>query len=381
MPGPSAGAIPLLRATNIQPGKLDYVDPVWIPRELVKPVQELKVGDLVVASSSGSLSVVGKNARVLEERKATFGAFCTVIRPVNVEGRFLALWLESPTVRQLWSDKARGSNINNLKSSDLSGTEIPVPPLNVQMRIVETLEDHLSRLDNAVSDLKASSLQLKTYSRSLAHDKLTGKGRDCSSWSELTLGDIATWSSGGTPSSKTPPYYGGDIPWAVIGDLTEGPVETTAQSITTLGLEKSSAKVQPTGTIMLAMYGASIGRTGIASIPMATNQAIACAQINETLITHAYLLRFLQNQKDDFVAAGQGGAQPNISQGIIKTWAISLPPLQAQNEISQAIDIEVERVGRLSEMIQMQIDAAETLRRSLLHSAFTGQLSNEDSHD
>ena len=95
-------------------------------------------------------------------------------------------------------------------------------------------------------------------------------------WTWETLGEVATWSSGGTPKSGTPSYYGGTIPWAVIGDLDDATVIATAATVTAAGLANSSAKVVEPGTVLVAMYG-SIGKLGIAGIPMATNQAIACA--------------------------------------------------------------------------------------------------------
>ena len=95
-------------------------------------------------------------------------------------------------------------------------------------------------------------------------------------WRHLTLKDVAKWSSGGTPKAGTKEYYGGDIPWAVIGDLNDGHVSTTASTITEAGLANSSAKVVAPGTLLVGMYG-SIGKMSIADVPMATNQAIACA--------------------------------------------------------------------------------------------------------
>jgi type I restriction enzyme S subunit len=258
---------------------------------------------------------------------------------------------------------------------------IPVPPLDVQQRIVETLEEHLSRLDKALAELESARSKLLVYLRSFAHKVLNGYGDEKFGWSQTTLGDIARWSSGGTPSAKTNSYYGGGIPWAVIGDLTEGLVQETAQTITQLGLERSSAKIQPEGTVMLVMYGASIGRTGIAGIPLATNQAIACAQVDESAILPRFLLHFLQSQKDAFVRAGQGGAQPNISQGIIKAWPISVPPLENQSNICDLLDSEVELIKHLSDRVDSQLEQIATLRRSLLHAAFTGQLTNEEPND
>ena len=95
-------------------------------------------------------------------------------------------------------------------------------------------------------------------------------------WVETTLGEAARWGSGGTPKADNARYYGGEIPWAVIGDLNDAVVSETAKSITESGLAASSARVIPAGTVLIAMYG-SIGKLGIAGVDMATNQAIGFA--------------------------------------------------------------------------------------------------------
>ncbi len=98
-------------------------------------------------------------------------------------------------------------------------------------------------------------------------------------WERKTLGEVATWGSGGTPQAGNSRFYGGQIPWAIIGDLTDSDVFTTEKHITEEGLANSSAKLVPVGAILIAMYG-SIGKMGIAKVPMATNQAIAFALPN-----------------------------------------------------------------------------------------------------
>ena len=95
-------------------------------------------------------------------------------------------------------------------------------------------------------------------------------------WQWATFSDVAEWGSGGTPKADNPTYYGGSIPWAVIGDLTDGIITETATTITERGLADSAAKMIEPGTVMVAMYG-SIGKLGVAGGPMATNQAIAFA--------------------------------------------------------------------------------------------------------
>lgn len=199
-----------------------------------------------------------------------------------------------------------------------------------------------------------------------------------SSWHQSELGKVAKWGSGGTPKSGTPAFYGGEIPWAVIGDLTETWVSETAQTITKAGLDKSSAKVVRPGTVMLAMYGASIGRTGIAAIELATNQAIAFAVPIEGVINNQFLLKYLQSQKEVFVRAGQGGAQPNISQTVIKPWPIPVPPLNEQEKIVEILEEQLSRLeAALASVRSVRVKAAQ-FGNSLLHAAFSGVLTGND---
>jgi type I restriction enzyme S subunit len=182
-------------------------------------------------------------------------------------------------------------------------------------------------------------------------------------WTETTLGDVAKWGSGGTPKSGESSYYDGDIPWCVIGDLTEREVFLTEKCITSEGLKNSSAKIVEPGAVMIAMYGASIGRTGIVGRPMATNQAIAFAYPNVGTLDNRFLLCFLQTQKLQFVEAGQGAAQPNISQTVLKAWPMILPPLVEQRRIVDVVSAVDDYVNAL----QQKADTARIARKAVLH--------------
>jgi type I restriction enzyme S subunit len=104
---------------------------------------------------------------------------------------------------------------------------------------------------------------------------------------------------------------------------------------------------------MLAMYGASIGKTGITGVPMATNQAIACGQVNSDIMHELFLLYYLQGQKVEFARAGTGGAQPNISQGIVKEWPIPVPTLEVQNLILSSIAEEKSQILSAKKLIEV----------------------------
>ncbi|WP_167352101.1 restriction endonuclease subunit S [Rhodococcus gordoniae] len=169
---------------------------------------------------------------------------------------------------------------------------------------------------------------------------------------------MADWGSGGTPSRSNPEFYGGDIPWATIADLTDGPVLSTGESITRAALASSSAKLVPEGSVLVAMYG-SIGKLGIPQVPMATNQAIAFATPRQGVLDRRFLFHFLRAQRRPLLAAGRGGTQANISQTILKSWQIPLPPLSEQCRIASILDHadtlrakRREAIARLDELTQ-----------------------------
>jgi len=168
-------------------------------------------------------------------------------------------------------------------------------------------------------------------------------------WSLESLSDVAVWGSGGTPQAGHAAFYGGDIPWAVIGDLNEATVMETRASITDAGLAASSAKLVPEGAVLLAMYG-SIGKLGIAGRPMATNQAIAFALPNDRVLGK-YLFYYLMSQRHQLDAAGKGATQRNISQTILRPWPIVLP--EGLDEQRRIVDILEDHLSRL--------DAAEAI--------------------
>ena len=155
-------------------------------------------------------------------------------------------------------------------------------------------------------------------------------------WVWTTLGYIGVWQAGGTPSRSNKSYYGGNIPWLKTGDLNYGLI-TNIPSITEEAVANSSAKINPTGSVLIAMYGATIGKLGILTFPATTNQAW-CACVEYFAIIQYYLFYFLLSHRDKFIAKGCGGAQPNISKEIIVNTAIPLPPLAEQEKIVTEIE-------------------------------------------
>ena len=144
------------------------------------------------------------------------------------------------------------------------------------------------------------------------------------------LGDIFTITSGGTPDKKKSEYYAnGTIPWVKTGDLKNQYVPTGIECITEEGLNNSSAKLFPPNTVLVAMYGATIGACSILPYEASTNQACAAFLPNEKVMP-TYLYYFLSSKKEQFIKDGVGGAQPNISAGYLKNVQFDLIPMQQQ---------------------------------------------------
>ena len=199
-------------------------------------------------------------------------------------------------------------------------------------------------------------------------------------WVWTTLGNIGIWQSGGTPSRSNKSYYGGNIPWLKTGDLNDGLIINIPESITEEAVANSSAKINPTGSVLMAMYGATIGKLGILTFPATTNQA-CCACIEYYAITQYYLFYFLLSHRDIFIAKGGGGAQPNISKEIIVNTAIPLPPLPEQERII----IEIERwFAFIDEIEQSKTDLQFIVKKAkskILDLAIHGKLVPQDPND
>ncbi len=142
----------------------------------------------------------------------------------------------------------------------------------------------------------------------------------------MTLDQLGDWASGGTPSRAVSAYYHGEIPWVKIGDLNDGVITRTAETITDSGLAASSARLLPPNVLLVAMYGASIGKLGVTGINCSTNQAIASCVPNPDVVDLWYLYWALRDAKDILISEGKGGAQPNISQTMLRGFEIPLRP-------------------------------------------------------
>ena len=192
-------------------------------------------------------------------------------------------------------------------------------------------------------------------------------------WTYKKLGEVCETSSGGTPSKSHLEYYeSGTIPWLRSGEVAQGLIYDAELRITDLGLEKSSAKIFPVDTVVLAMYGATVGQVGLLKKEMATNQAI-CGILPNRSFNPMFLLYTLKSKKSVFLRDAVGGAQPNISQNLIKNTTIPIPPLSEQHRIVSELDL----LSSIIEKKKAQLKEYDQLAQSIFYDMFGDPVSNE----
>jgi type I restriction enzyme S subunit len=204
------------------------------------------------------------------------------------------------------------------------------------------------------------------------------------SWKWVRTGEIGSWGSGATPSRSHPEYYGGNIPWLKTGDLNDGYIESVPESITKEGYEHSSVRLNPIGSVLIAMYGATIGKLGILKIKATTNQA-CCACIPFDNVEDRYIFYYLLSHRKQFIEQGAGGAQPNISKEKILETVFPLPPLAEQKRIVAKIEEIIPYIDRYAvaydHLQSYNTRFPDDLKKSILQMAIQGKLVPQDPND
>ena len=204
------------------------------------------------------------------------------------------------------------------------------------------------------------------------------------SWEWVRLGEIGDWGAGATPAKGNLDYYNkGIIPWLRTGDLNNGIVKDVEMRITEKALSECSLRKCNVGDVLIAMYGATIGKVAIAGIELTTNQA--CCACTPLCLYNKYLFYFLQANKDVFIKMGAGGAQPNISREKIIYTLFPLPPLAEQHRIVEKIEELLPLVEEYDEaqtkLDKLNNELPEKLKKSVLQQAIMGRLDTRNDKD
>lgn len=358
----------LIRTPNIGIGHLIFDNVHRVSKEVydIRNARAVpQINDIIYAREAPA----GNAAIINDKEKVCLGQRTVLIRPMQkwIDSMWLTYTINSPYARKTLISKATGSTVTHVNMENIRSLALPLPPLQEQSRIVESIEHWLSLVDcieesnnnlqEAIRQTKSKILDLAIHGKLVPQDPTNEPAAEllkcinpkaeitCDNghyqklperWCLTTLGSIGNWQSGATPSRLQKEYYGGIIPWLKTGDLNDGIITNIPEFITEKALAETSVKLNPSGSVLIAMYGATIGKVGILSFPATTNQA-CCACVDYKL-EQMYLFYFLLANRENFIRMGGGGAQPNISKEKIINTVISLPPLKEQHRIVAKIE-------------------------------------------
>ena len=195
-------------------------------------------------------------------------------------------------------------------------------------------------------------------------------------WEWCRMGSIGDWGAGATPAKSNPDYYGGSILWLRTGELNNGIVYDSEIKVTKKALQECSLRMNRIGDVLIAMYGATIGKVAIVGKELTTNQA--CCACTPFGIYNYFLFFFLMGSQIDFIKKGEGGAQPNISREKLVSHLMPIPPLTEQYRIVEKIQYLLPLVEKYSDsqILQDKLNAEikDKLRKSILQEAIQGKL-------
>lgn len=366
--------VPYLRNVNVQWGRIDTDD--LLTMELAEDEHErfaVKAGDLLVCEGGeiGRAAIWHGRTEYLAYQKALHR-----IRPSDrLDAKFLRYLLEHHALTGALAKLSTGTTIAHLPQQQLRRVPVPLPPIAEQRRIVDLLEDHLSRLDAADAYLDAARRRLQSLRDSSLTEALRVAFSAPSSHTS-TLGELARISSGMTPLKANKAFYeGGTIPWVTSGDLHKGLISQASHHVTETALAETTLKVVPAGTLLVAMYGEGKTRGTAAelAIDAATNQACAAIQLHDQDL-RPWVRLVLDANYMTMRRMAAGGVQPNLNLTIIKSIPIPIPTPELRQ---RALD-EREGLSDANTMLSAQIQRGQrrtsALRRALLGAAFSGRL-------
>ena len=349
--------------------------------------QGIRKGDLVIHQMDAFAGAIGVSD---SDGKGT--PVYSVCSPTKQANPFYYAHVVREMARSQWIlALARGIRE---RSSDFSYAEfarqpLPLPPVSEQTAIVRFL-NHVDRRVRRYVRAKERLIGLLEEEKQAIINLAVTRGLDSSvrlkasgvewlgdvpeHWEVKKVTQLFSIGSGTTPPTSARHYYGGDICWITTSELRESTIQSTKQTITRQALrEFSSLRVYPSGSVAVAMYGATIGRIGVLGVPAAVNQACCVFSESNEIITEFWFY-WLQSRRPHLMALGHGGGQPNLSQQLLRSIRVPVPTRSEQIEIAQFLDRSVSDISGSIKRARRQIELVEEYRTRLIADVVTGKL-------
>lgn len=357
----------ILRANNISnDGTLNFDKLIYVDDKNIKKEQLLIENDILIAMSSGSKDLVGKAAQLKQNYNFAFGAFCGVVRPKNVNSRLIGYFFQTDYYRNKISELSTGININNLRKDYIENLDICIPiAQNEQEEIVKVL-DMASDMVRLRKECIASAQSLVPAIFQEMFGDVINNDRNIKEYKIKELGKVTT---GSTPSSNKENMFGGNIPFITPADL-ESDNEQYQRYLTEEG--SSNSRSVRAGSCMVCCIGATIGKVDIARIKSCFNQQINAVEWNNELIIDKFGLYLFRLMAPVIKANASQATLPLLNKSNFENIKIVKPSLDLQKQFAQ----KAQEIEEYIKQQQEELKQSENLFQSLLHHAFTGELTS-----
>lgn len=359
----------LITSTDLIEGKVNWDTCVFVSEERYKQDTNIivKNGDVLV-SKDGTIGKVAVVSNLQYPTTLNSGVFVIRTKNEKITQEGLGLVFISPYFKDFIKRLTAGSTIVHLYQKDIVNFTFPIPTLPEQHHIASAL----TSIDNLISSLGKLIEKKKNIKQGAMQQLLTGKMRlkeFTEPWVYRKISEIATTSSGGTPSRSIPNYYYGDIKWFTTTELKDNYLYDSVEHITREALNNSSAKMFSANTILMAMYGATIGKLGVLKEPSTTNQACCAIKCND--IVEIFLFYILLYNRKSIIEKGCGAGQPNISQAIVNELSFLVPPCEKEQ---QAIANILSKMDNEITALEAKRAKYEAIKQGMMQQLLTGKI-------
>lgn len=359
----------LITSTDLIEGKVNWDTCVFVSEERYKQDTNIivKNGDVLV-SKDGTIGKVAVVSNLQYPTTLNSGVFVIRTKNEKITQEGLGLVFISPYFKDFIKRLTAGSTIVHLYQKDIVNFTFPIPTLPEQHHIASAL----TSIDNLISSLGKLIEKKKNIKQGAMQQLLTGKIRlkeFTEPWVYRKISEIATTSSGGTPSRSIPNYYYGDIKWFTTTELKDNYLYDSVEHITREALNNSSAKMFSANTILMAMYDATIGKLGVLKEPATTNQACCAIKCND--IVEIFLFYILLYNRKSIIEKGCGAGQPNISQAIVNELSFLVPPCEKEQ---QAIANILSKMDNEITALEAKRAKYEVIKQGMMQQLLTGKI-------
>lgn len=370
------GYTTVLRANNINDGKFNYEDLVYVPTVLIKSDQIINKGDIVITMSSGSKAHVGKVAIAQTDTDVVYGAFCAKIVPKEINPLYLYYVLRDGSFRRHIETASKGTNINNLKQEYILDYEILLPTFIEQQRIVTRIEELFSELDKGVETLRTIQRQLAVYRQAVLKEAFP----PATSENTMVLEQIADISGGITKGRKLEKKDTIQLPYLRVANVQNGYLDLSEMKTIELRSDEKSKYLLKYGDVLYTEGGDrdKLGRGTIwrDEIEECVHQNhIFKARVNEKYALPEYVALWSMNEVARKYFYDKGKQTVNlasINKTVLSLLPIPLPSIAKQKEIIEKLQSRLSVCDSIERTVETALAQSDAMRQSILKQAFEG---------